>query len=104
MPIRPIDYAVIQRASDVESYRHQEETKPLYDQQNIQTQVNQREDALRHQVLDPQDNNKAENHADAREEGKGQYTRGQKTEKKKRPQSKTERVIRKQSGGFDMKI
>lgn len=104
MPIRPIDYAMIQRASDVENYRHQEDSKPLYDQQNIQTQVNQREDALRHQVQNPQNNNQAENHADAREEGKGRYTKGQNTAKKKKPQSKTEKVIRKQSGGFDMKI
>ena len=75
MSIRPIDYAMIQRTSDVESIRRQEESKPIAEQQNIQVQVENREDKLRHQVLDPQNSNQTKNDADARDEGKGKYLR-----------------------------
>lgn len=104
MPIGPIDYAMVQRTSDVEMYKHQEEAKPVVDQQNIQVQVDQREDTLRHKVIDSQDSNKTENHTDAKEEGKGQYSSKRGNGRKKNPQNDAGRVIRKQSKGFDIKI
>ena len=104
MSIRPIDYAMIQRTSDVESIRRQEESKPIAEQQNIQVQVENREDKLRHQVLDPQNSNQTKNDADARDEGKGKYSAPRGDRKKGKPQHDEGRVIRKQSGGFDIKI
>lgn len=104
MAIRPIDYAMIQRTSDVESIKRHEESKPMADQQNIQVQVENREDKLRHQVLDPQDSNQAKNDADARDEGKGKYLAPKGDKKKRKSQHDEGQVVRKHSGGFDIKI
>lgn len=104
MPVGPINYAMIQRTSDVETYKHQEEAKPTVDQQNIQVQVEHREDVLRHQVIDPRNSEQTENHTDAREEGKGQYSSGNGKGKRQKKQNEAGRVIRKQSKGFDIKI
>ena len=68
MPIGQINYAMIQRTTDVEAFKHQEEAKPMVDQQNIQTVVKKHEEALRHQVIKKDDSNRAENHADAKED------------------------------------
>ena len=76
MAIGPIDMAMIQRTNDVEMYKLQEDAKPVVDQQNIQMQVDQREDVLSHQVIHSQNSDKAKNDADAREEGHGQYRSG----------------------------
>ena len=105
MPIGQINYAMIQRTTDVEAYKHQEESKPLVDQQNIQTQMKQHEDAVRHQVIKKEDSNKADNHADAKEEGKGQYVK--RPVKKKNANAKTAdagKVVPKADYGFDIKI
>jgi hypothetical protein len=105
MPIGQIDYATIQRTSDVEAYRHHEEAKPVADQQNIQVQVEQREDTLRHQVIDPHNSEQTNNHTDAKEEGKNRYSSSKITKKNdKKSQHEAGRVIRKQTGGFDIKI
>lgn len=103
MAIGPINFAMIQRTGDVEMYKHQEESKPMVDQQNIQVQVNHREDVLSHQVIQSQNSDKAKNDADAKEEGRGQYRTS--PSKKKKQVADKDRVIRKQdSGGFDIKI
>lgn len=103
MGIGPIDFAMIQRTNDVEMFKHQEESKPMVDQQNIQVQVDQREDVLSHQVIQSQNSDKAKNDADAKEEGRGQY--GSNSSKRKKNIQEKDRVIRKQDrGGFDIKI
>lgn len=95
--------AMIQRTNDVEMYKLQEEAKPLVDQQNIQVQVDQREDVLSHQVIQSQNSDKAKNDADAKEEGRGQYHAG--SAKRKKQVADKGRVIRKSDiGGFDIKI
>jgi hypothetical protein len=106
MPIGGINFATIQRTADVEQIRQQQDSKPMVDQQNIQGQIKERDDAMRHQVLDPREGNKTGNEADAREEGKGKYFR-QGSRKKKAPQQSTEdgRVIKKQAVGIiDIKV
>lgn len=103
MAIGPIDMAMIQRTNDVEMYKLQEEAKPLVDQQNIQMQVDHREDVLSHQVIQSQNSDKAKNDADAKDEGHGQYYTG--PSKRKKQVSDKGRVIRKSElGGFDIKI
>ena len=95
--------AMIQRTNDVEMYKLQAEAKPLVDQQNIQVQVDQREDVLSHQVIQSQNSDKAKNDADAKEEGRGQYHAG--SAKRKKQVADKGRVIRKSDiGGFDIKI
>ena len=103
MAIGPIDMEMIQRTNDVEMYKLQEDAKPVVDQQNIQMQVDQREDVLSHQVIHSQNSDKAKNDADAREEGHGQYRSG--ASKRKKAAADKGRVIRKANiGGFDIKI
>ena len=103
MAIGPIDMAMIQRTNDVEMYKLQEEAKPLVDQQNIQMQVDQREDVLSHQVIQSQNSDKTKNDADAKDEGHVQYHASASKRKKQIPDKG--RVIRKTgSGGFDIKI
>lgn len=102
MPIAPINYATIQRTADIENVKMQQDAKPAVDQQNIQVQVEHREDALRNQVLNPEKNDKPDNHMDAREEGKNKYKK-QGTVKKK---AKGEKGVSSNAfrGGFDVKI
>ncbi|MCM1493308.1 MAG: hypothetical protein NC180_08820 [Muribaculaceae bacterium] len=108
MAITPINNAMIQRTVDVNLMKHQEDVKPVVDQQNIQIKVDQREDMLNHQVIEPGNSNKTKNDADAKDEGRGQLYAGKPSRKRSRekessPQS--DRVIKKQnSNSFDMKI
>lgn len=108
MAINPINYAMVQRANDVGTIKHNEDSKPMINQQNIQVQVEKREDVLRHQVIDPKDSSRSENEADAREEGKNKYFDNRKRNKKNTVSSKEDtedRVIRKQnSRSFDISI
>ena len=74
MSIRPIDFnGMIQRTDDVGVLKHQADSKPIVDQQNIQAQVTKNEQAIQHQVVDPENTERLNNHADAKEEGKGAY-------------------------------
>ena len=51
MTIRPVVLGgMIQRTDDVGQIKHQQDAKPMMDQQNIQMQVNKREDHLAHKV------------------------------------------------------
>ena len=104
MSIRPIDYAMVQRTADVESVKHREETKPMTEQQNMQVQVEHREDKLRHQVLDPKNSDQAKNDADARDEGKNKYSARDTDKRRGKAQKDGGRVVRKQNSGFDIKI
>lgn len=104
MPIGQINYAMIQRTTDVEAFKHQEEAKPLVDQQNIQTQMKQREDAMRHQVIEQENSSRADNHADAKEEGRGKYSARQQKKKKEKSVQDSGQVIKKTDHGFDIKI
>lgn len=108
MAINPINYAMVQRANDVGTIKHNEDTKPMVNQQNIQVQVEKREDMLRHQVIDPKNNNRSENEADAREEGKGRYFNNRKPRKKNTASAKDDpkdKVIRKEGAKrFDISV
>ncbi len=106
MSIRPVDFnGMIQRTDDVGMLKHQEETKPLVDQQNIQQQVTKNQEAMMRQVTDPNKNERMDNHADAKEEGKGEYYASAQKKKKDGKKQEDGRVINKaMSGGFDMKV
>lgn len=102
MAIGPIDYAMIQRTGDVENIRHMEDAKPVVEQQNIQKQVDQREDILRHQISDSKSSDRTHNDADAKEEGRGGYSSQGHVRKKEK--KKPQGVVRKERKGFDIKI
>lgn len=106
MSIRPIDFnGMIQRTEDVGNIKHQEDSKPIVDQQNIQTQVEQKKDAAMHQVNNKEDSSGAKNQADARDEGKGIYYETTAGKRKKEEKKEPGRVVKKNMGGsFDVKI
>ena len=94
MAIAPINYATIQRTADIETFKNQQDTKPMVDQQNIQ---------VHHQVIDPEENEQLDNHTDAREEGKNKYKKQGSVRKK--TNKETKRTGGNPVGGsFDMKI
>ncbi len=104
MSIRPVDIGVIQRMDDVGLIKHQQDSKPMIQQQNVQTEMVRRDDMLKHQVMDSEQGRKLENHADAKEEGKNSYF-FKKKKKEKKDEKTQDRVIKKESGfGFDVKI
>lgn len=107
MSIRPVEFnGIIQRTDDISSLKHQEDSKPNIDQQNIQVQAERKEAAARHQVVKKEDSSKAKNHADAREEGRGVLYKPTRKKKADEEEKKEDgRVIPKSSsGGFDIKI
>jgi hypothetical protein len=106
MSIRPVEFnGMIQRTEDISNLKHQEDSKPLVDQQNIQSQVERKEAAARHQVVKKENSSQAENHADAREEGRGVYYTPSRKKKKEEEKKKPDQVVQKSMrGGFDIKI
>ena len=85
MTIRPVDFATIQRTDDVGMMKHQQDAKPVVEQQNIQVEIKKQECF------------------DAREEGKNKYK--QSMSKKKKDAAKDGKVVQKSAhGGFDIKI
>ena len=106
MAISPIlNNAMIQRTDDVGVIKHQQDIRPAVEQQNAMTQVNKKVEEMRHQVINKNDADKADTHADAREEGKNKYFFQKKEAKKSASQPSEDRVIKKTMGGsFDIKV
>lgn len=106
MGIRPVDFGgMIQRTDDIGTLKHQQDSKAVVDQQNIQYQVDKNESQMMHQVTHVNENEQLNNHADAREEGKGRYFASQKKKKKMTQSQDDGKVIDKaMQGGFDIKI
>ena len=94
---------LLEAYADIETFKNQQDTKPMVDQQNIQVQVDHREDVLHHQVIHPEENEQLDNHTDAREEGKNKYKKQGSVRKK--TNKETKRTGGNPVGGsFDMKI
>lgn len=105
MAISPIlNSGMIQRTDDIAALKQQQDSRPVAEQQSAQTQMARKADEFSHQVVTPADSNKADTHADAREEGKNKYFFRKKTDKKQE-EKKEDRVIKKySSSSFDMKV
>ena len=103
MSIRPVYFnGMLQRTDDVGVVKVREDHKPLQDQQNIQVQVEHRQEQTMHQVVTTGNSSQTKNQADAREEGRNKYFSSSGKKKKLKTEGK---VVRKeQNGGFDLKI
>ncbi|MGN1158238.1 MAG: hypothetical protein ACI4TK_18865 [Agathobacter sp.] len=105
MSIRPVDIGgMMQRSEDIGILKHQQDSRPAVEQQNAQSQMTKRTEELRHQVMNPENSNKPDTHADAREKGKNEYffRKGNGNKKKEEADG---RVVKKHSdGGFDVKV
>ena len=103
MTIRPVDFATIQRTDDVGMMKHQQDAKPVVEQQNIQVEIKKQEYHDVSQVKHKDNASKEEERFDAREEGKNKYK--QSMSKKKKDAAKYGKVVQKSAhGGFDIKI
>lgn len=105
MTIRPVDLnGMIQRTDDVGYLKHNEDAKPLMDQQNIQVQVDKREDKLFHKVQDSSSSDRAKNDQDAKDESKNSYFYSKPKRRNKKEQSDGTVINKSDRGGFDIKI
>lgn len=107
MAINPVLVSgMIQRADDVGVLKHQQDVRPAVEQQNAMTQVVKKTEEKRRQVIQKDDTDKTDTHADAREKGKNAYFFRKKDGQKGKEESTSEnRVIKKNEGGsFDIKV
>ncbi len=106
MSIRPVDISgIMQRSDDVGMMKHQQDSRPAVEQQNLQTQMVKKAEDMRHQVANPENSTKTDTHADAREKGKNEYFFRKKSADKKKEELEEVRVIKKHSSGvFDVKV
>ena len=95
---------MMQRSDDIGMLKHQQDSRPAVEQQNAQTQMTKRTDELRHQVMNPENSNKADTHADAREKGKNEYFFRKKNENKKKEETDGKVVKKQFNGSFDVKV
>lgn len=104
MSIRPIEMnGMLQRTEDISVIKHQQDTKAVLDQKNLQSHMIQRDDELSHHVMDSESSSKLDGRMDAREEGKNSYFYNKKKQKKNK---KSEDKVIKKAGNpsFDVKI
>lgn len=95
---------VVQRADDISMIKNQQDSRPVVEQQNVQTQMTKKVDAKRHQVVTAEDSDKTDTHADAREKGKNSYFFHKKAKGNKEEQTSENHVVKKSMGGFDIKV
>lgn len=105
MTIGPVQLnAVISRSDDIGLLKKFEDSKPVTDQQNIQVQVDKREDNLAHHVTRPNEASKLANNQDAKDEGNGMYFASE-NKRERKEKKNTDKIIKKHSTSmFDIKI
>lgn len=94
----------IQRTQDYTAFKHQENMKSAVDQSNVQVKIEKKVDEKLNQVVRGDDTSKSENHADAREKGKGQYAGDGGAKRKKQEIPKEGKVVMKGVSHFDMSV
>lgn len=94
----------IQRTQDYTTYKHQENAKPMVDQANFQMQLDKKTDEKLTQVVKGDDAARGENHADAKEKGKGSYAGDGGAGRKKQDVPKEGKVVLKGVSHFDMSV
>ena len=107
MSITPLGlHAMLQRTNDVSVIKQNEDNKPVFEQQSIQTQQVKHEHALTHKVAGAEEKDNDNYRYDAKEKGNGSYQGQEQKKKKGQEESKnTGKVILKgQTGHFDIKI
>ena len=102
--IRPIEFSgIVQRTNDISSLKQQQDQKPVQDQSNISQNVQRNTEHTTKEVAKKDNADYAQQRYDAKEKGKGQYTK-QEQSRKRQQEEKTGQVVKKVSKGFDIKI
>lgn len=108
MTVHPVHFnGMIQNAQDVSTMRHQEETKPSVEQQNIQVQEEQKEQRQAQQVNTKDNASQMKNDRDAKDKGSNEYRKQEKKKKKEQPDLLPDGNVKLKmtmSGGFDIRI
>lgn len=100
--IRPIEFSgIVQRTNELSNVKQQQDQKPVQDQSNIQQNVQKGIEHTTKEVAKKDNADYAQQRYDAKEKGKGQYTRQEQKRKQEQPQ---EKVVKKVTSGFDVKI
>lgn len=105
MSIRPIVFnGMMQTTQEISSIKQNENNKPAFQQQNIQTQFTKETVHQMKKVNDPNSTENQENKYDARDKGKNEYE-GNRGNKKKKNLKEEGAVMKKaHHQGFDMSI
>lgn len=107
MSIRPVDFnGMMQNQQNVSNVKHNEDQKPVLQQQQAFATVAKQEEASARQVINKDDLNKEDYKFDARDGSNNEY---QDNRKKKKPKQKEKMEdghvrIKGMSGGFDMTV
>lgn len=108
MTVHPVHLnGMIQNTQDVSTIRHQEETRPAVEQQNIQVQEEQKEQRQAQQVNTKDNASQMKNDKDAKEKGSNEYQKQEMKKKKAKPEALPDGSVKLKmtmSGGFDIKI
>ena len=97
-------HGAIQRTQDFTAIKHQENTKPMVDQANFQTQMDKKVEEKSTQVLRGDDTTKNENKSDAKEKGKNSYAGDGGANRKKKDNAQEGKVVLKGMSHFDMSV
>lgn len=106
MSVGPVTiHGVIQRADDVGALKHQEDAKPMVDQQNIQAHMKNEQMKQLKSVRHASDSENHQKKYDAKEKGSNEYQgQGQQKKKKKSNEKDGSVVLKAENSHFDMKI
>jgi hypothetical protein len=105
MAIGPIELnGTIGRSQDFSIIKHNEDTKNMHEQANIQNQLNAKIEHHLNQVRDADNTESPEHKFDAKEKGDNEYTGDGGKQRKNDNQKKDGKVIVKNKGGFDIMI
>lgn len=95
----------VQRTQDYATVKHNENNRTINDQANFQAQFSKQVEEKSTQVKRGDDAQNPNQRQDAKEKGKNEYFGdGGKRRRKGNDNSRDDKVIRKNSSGFDMKI
>lgn len=97
-----MEIAAAGRTQDFTTIKHNEDNKAAFDQTNLGQQAQRTEEQRATTVVDRQNADWHNKRQDAREKGSNEYAGD--GGKKRRRNEKTDRVIVKGQGGFDMKV
>jgi len=106
MSIRPVVFnGMMQTTPEVSTLKQNENNKPMFQQQNMQTQFTKETNHQMKKVNDPNDAENQDFKYDAREKSKNEYEGNQGKKKKKKNMQEEGKVMKKAtSGSFDISI
>lgn len=100
--IKPVVFnGMVQRTNDISTMKQNEDNKPVHDQGNFQQTVHKQTEHTTHEVAKKDNADRNQEKFDAKEKGKGEYSRQNQKRKQKKPEDK---IVKKSSGGFDISV